>query len=81
MEFKEIRYLRYIYQNKLDKTCFQHHMAYGDFKDLKRITIADKALRDKAFNIAKNLKHDEYQRAFASLFHTSFDKKNFSWNS
>ena len=56
-------------------------MAYGDFKDLKRITIADKALHDKAFNIAKNLKHDEYQRAFASLFHTSFDKKNFSWNS
>ena len=50
-------------------------MAYGDFKDLKRITIADKALRDKAFNIAKNLNYDEYQRAFASLFHKSFDKK------
>ena len=44
-------------------------MAIGDFKDLKRITIADKALRDKAFNIAKNLKYDEYQRAIASLFH------------
>ena len=44
-------------------------MAYGDFKDLKRITIADKALRDKAFNIAKNLKYDEYQCAIASLFH------------
>ena len=29
-------------------------MAYNDFKDLNRITIADKALRDKAFNIAKN---------------------------
>ena len=50
-------------------------MAYGDFKDLKRITIADKASRDKAFNIAENIKHDEYQRAFASLFHKSFDKK------
>ena len=28
-------------------------MAYGDFKDLFRRTTADKALRDKAFNIAK----------------------------
>ena len=29
-------------------------MAYGDFKDLNRGTAADKVLRDKAFNIAKN---------------------------
>ena len=29
-------------------------MAYGDFKDLNRKTVADKILRDKAFNIAKN---------------------------
>ena len=50
-------------------------MAYGYFKDLKRITIADKALRDKVFNIAKNPKYDGYQRAFASLFYKCFDKK------
>ena len=50
-------------------------MAYGDFKDVKRITIADKALRDKAFNIAKNPKYDGYQRAFVSLFYKCFDKK------
>ena len=56
-------------------------MAYGDFKDVKRIKIADKALRDKAFNIAKNPKYDGYQRAFASLFYKFFDKKNYSWNS
>ena len=31
-------------------------MAYGDLKDLDRITTADKVLRDKAFNIAKNPK-------------------------
>ena len=24
--------LRYIYQSKLDKACFQHDMAYGDLK-------------------------------------------------
>ena len=56
-------------------------MAYQDFKDLKRITIADKALRDKAYNIAKYPKYDGYQRAFASLFYRFFDKKNFSWRS
>ena len=33
--------------------CFQHDMAYGDFKDLTRRTASDKILRDKAFNIAK----------------------------
>ena len=32
-------------------------MAYGDFKDLNRRTISDKALRDKAFNIAQNWKY------------------------
>ena len=55
---KETGHLRYIYQNKLDKACFQHYMVYGDFKDLNRRTAADKVLRDKAFNIAKNPKYD-----------------------
>ena len=27
-------YSVYIYQNEIDKACFQHDMAYGDFKDL-----------------------------------------------
>ena len=50
----------YVYQNELDKSCFQHDKAYGDFKDLSRRTRADKVLRDKAFNIAKNPKYDGY---------------------
>ena len=33
----------------------------GDFKDLNKRTVADNILRDKAFNIAKNLKYDGYQ--------------------
>ena len=37
-------------------------MTYGDFKDLTRRTASDKILGDKAFNIAKNLKYDGYQR-------------------
>ena len=45
---------RSIYQNKLDKICFQHDMAYGDFIDLPRRTASHKVLRNKFFNIAKN---------------------------
>ena len=51
-------------------------MAYGDFKDLTRRTASDKILRDKAFNIAKNLKYDRYQRSpLTSMAHKYFDKK------
>ena len=35
-------------------------MAHGDFKDLARRTASNKALRDKAFNIAKTPKCDGY---------------------
>ena len=41
-----------IYRNELGKACYQHDMAYGDFKDLARRTAVDKILRDKVFNIA-----------------------------
>ena len=43
-------------------------MAYGDFKD--------KILHDKAFNIAKNPKYIQYQRALPSMVYKLFDKKN-----
>ena len=66
-KFKEMGDKNYIYKNKLDKACFQHDMAYGDFKDLARRTASDKVLRDNAFNIAKNPKYDGYQRRVASV--------------
>ena len=66
-KFKEIGDRSYIYKNELDKACFQHDMAYGDFKDLERRTASDKILRVKAFNIAKNPKYDGYQRGLASI--------------
>ena len=74
-KFKENCDSRYIYQNELDKACFQDDMAYGDFKDLAKRTTADKDLRDKAFNIAKNPKYDGYQRGLASMVYKFFDKK------
>ena len=76
--FKEPGDTDYIYKNELDKACFQHDMAYGDFKDLKRRTASDKVLRDKAFNIAKNTKYDGYQRGLASMVYKFFDKKSAS---
>ena len=54
---------------------FQHDMAYGDFKDLKRRTASDKVLRDKAFNIPKSPKYDGYQRGLTSRVYKFFDKK------
>ena len=75
-KFKEAGDTSYIYKNELDKACFQHDMAYGDFKDLARRTASDKVLRDKAFNIAKNPKYDGYQRGLASMVYNFFDKKS-----
>ena len=75
-KFKETVDTSYIYKNELDKACFQHDIAYREFKDLERRTASDKVLRDKAFNIAKNLKYDGYQRGLASMVYKFFDKKS-----
>ena len=32
-KFKETGDTSYIYKNQLDKACFQHDMAYGDFNE------------------------------------------------
>ena len=66
---KETGDSRYIYQNELDKACFQHDMAYGDFKGLNRRTASDKIFLKKAFNIAKNLKYNGYQCGLASTIY------------
>ena len=75
-KFKETGHTNYIYKNELDKACFQHDMAYGDFKDLARKRASDKFLRDKAFNIAKNPKYYGYQRGLASVVYKFFDKNS-----
>ena len=43
-KFKETGNTSYIYKNEIDKSCFQHDMAYGDLKDLARRTASDKVL-------------------------------------
>ena len=72
-KFKETVDARYIYQNELDKACFQHDMAYGDFKDFNRRLFAEKVLLDKAFSIAP--KYDVYHCDLASMVYKLFIKK------
>ena len=47
-------------------------------KILQKETVADKILRNKAFNIAKSPKYDRYQRGLASMVYKFFDKKSAS---
>ena len=57
----------FIYNNELNKVCFQHDMAYGESNDLAKITHSDKVLRDKAFKIESDSKYGGYQRRLASM--------------
>ena len=75
-KFKETGNTKYICRNELDKACFAHDAAYSDSKDLRKRTVADKVLKDKAFNIAKDPKYDGYQRGLASMVYKFFDKKS-----
>ena len=79
-EFKNLKKqeINYIYKNEIYMTCFQHDMAYGNFKDLAKRTASDKALRVKSFNITKNPKYDGYERALASTVYKFFDKTSAS---
>ena len=60
--FKETGDSTYIHQDELDKSCFQHGMAYGDFKNLPGLIVSVRALRDEALNITENSEYDRYQR-------------------
>ena len=75
-KFKETGDANYIYKNELDKACFVHDAAYSDSKDLIKRTVADKILKNKAFDIAKDPKYDGYQRGLVSVVYKFFDKKS-----
>ena len=69
-----------IYKIGLDKACFQEDKAYGKSKDLLKRTQSDKVLRNKAFKITSDPKHDGYQRGLTSMVYKIFDKKSASLN-
>ena len=74
-KFKETGDTNYVFKNELDKACFVHNASYSDSKDLTRRTIADKNLKNRAFDIAKDPKYDGYQRGLASMVYKLFDSK------
>ena len=75
-KFKETGNTNYVYKNELDKSCFVHDAAYSDSKDLTKRTVADKILKNRVFNIAKDPKYDGYQRGLASMVYKFFDIKS-----
>ena len=76
LKFRETGDTNYIYKNELDKACFVHDAAYSDSKDVTKKPAADKILKNKAFDIAKDPKYDGYQRGLASMVYKFFDKKS-----
>ena len=74
-KFKETGDTNYAYKNELDKACFGHDAAYSDIKDLTKRTVADKILKNKAFDIARDPKYDGYQGRLASMVYNFFDSK------
>ena len=74
-KFKETGDTNYIYKNELDKACFPHDAAYSDSKDLTKRTVADKILKNRAFDIAKDPKYDGYQIGLAFMVYKFFDSE------
>ena len=74
-KFKETGDTNYVFKNELDKACFLHDAAYSDSKDLTERTIADKNLKNRALDITKDPKYNEYQRGLASMVYKFFDSK------
>ena len=60
-DFMQDGRLSNIYKNELDKACFQHDMAYNEFKDLEKRTQSDVVLKNKAFKITSNPKYNGYK--------------------
>ena len=74
-KFKETGDTNYVFKHELDKACFVRDAAYSDSKVLTKRTIADKNLKNRAFDIAKDPKCDGYQRGLASMVYKFFDSK------
>ena len=64
-KFKETGDTNYVFKNELDKACFVHDAAYS----------ADKNLKNRTFDIAKDPKYDGYQKGLASMVYKFFDSK------
>ena len=75
-KFKETGHSIYIYQNKLEKFCFQHDIVFRDFKSLPIRTGSAKVLCKKPVDIAKKPEYVGYQRGLASIAYKFLDKNS-----
>lgn len=57
-----------------DKAHFQHNMVYGEYRYLPRRTYCAIKLCNKAFSIASNPQHNEWQQGLPSTVYKSVDK-------
>ena len=73
-KFKETGDISYIYKDELNKACFQHDMASGDFKDLARRTASDKVLRVKHLILLTILNMMDIKEALLLWFSNFFIK-------
>ena len=76
-KFKETGDSTYIYQNELEKACFQRDISHGDFQELTRRAVPDQIIIDKLSNIAKNPKYYQCPEGLASMVSNFFDKTVF----
>ena len=70
-KFKETGDLRFIYQNEVNKQCFQNEMPYGNFQDLAKKQLQMKYYVVKHFEllviqIVKNIKKS-FQQWFTNI--------------
>ena len=67
-KFRETGKWKYLYRNELGKACYSHNAAYSDSKSLAKRTILGKSLKDRAYEIARNRKHDGYHIYLYKLY-------------
>ena len=72
-KYREIGDLKHIYKTQLDKACFDHGAVYSDSKDLAKITISSRILKEKAYKIAINTV--DINEDLASIVYNCFGKK------
>ena len=65
--------LKHVSRNELNKVSFPHDAAYSNSKDLTKSTFSDTVLKNKAYEITRNCKHDVYQKALATIGYKIFD--------
>ena len=73
-KFGETDNSKYLYKNKLDKSCFTHNATYSHNNDLVKRTLSDKILKDRAYEIARNCGYHGSQGALANVVQKFLDK-------